>query len=215
MNWRLEKMMIRFLLLCCLYPGLVQAGDEKIPFYNVEIVIFKNNTGPKDQELMLPISQPVKAKKILDLSSISSIRAARKKSYRVLRPNQLQLNKAVEKIIKSSDHDVLLHVGWHQPGLSLQKTMPIWIRSGEILGQTVDGKPMYELEGKITIALARYLHTYADLILHRRTLSDDDDLTDIHQINSYNLQEHRRMRSQKLHYLDHPQFGLLVLITPA
>jgi len=28
------------------------------------------------------------------------------------------------------------------------------------------------------------------------------------------LQEHRRMRSRELHYLDHPLFGVLVLITP-
>jgi hypothetical protein len=31
---------------------------------------------------------------------------------------------------------------------------------------------------------------------------------------NYGLNEKRRMRSKKLHYLDSPQFGMLVLITP-
>jgi len=31
---------------------------------------------------------------------------------------------------------------------------------------------------------------------------------------NYGLNEKRRMRSKKSHYLDHPEFGMLVLITP-
>jgi len=86
---------------------------------------------------------------------------------------------------------------------------------------------LYELEGKITIALSRYLHTYTDLILRRPRLLDDSVLdnpaqaeylaayaADTRILNNHLLREHRRMRSKKLHYIDSPEFAMLVLITP-
>ena len=85
---------------------------------------------------------------------------------------------------------------------------------------------LYELEGKVTVSLSRYLHTYADLILRRPRLSLDQTLDnpelaaqlayspDTRILDNHSLKEHRRMRSKSLHYLDSPEFSLLVLITP-
>lgn len=85
---------------------------------------------------------------------------------------------------------------------------------------------LYELEGTITIALSRYLHTYTDLVLRRPKLSDDTpdnvaeqayiqaNLADTRILNNHLMREHRRMRSKNLHYIDNPEFGLLILITP-
>ena len=86
---------------------------------------------------------------------------------------------------------------------------------------------LYELEGKITVALSRYLHTYTDLILRRPRLSADPVLdnaaeaeylaahaADTRILNNHLLREHRRMRSKNLHYIDSPEFAMLVLITP-
>jgi hypothetical protein len=86
---------------------------------------------------------------------------------------------------------------------------------------------LYELEGKITIALSRYLHTYTDLVLRRPRLTVDQKsrnaaqdsylaayAADTRILNNHSLKEHRRMRSKNLHYLDNPEFALLILITP-
>ncbi len=86
---------------------------------------------------------------------------------------------------------------------------------------------LYELEGKITIALSRYLHTYVDLVLRRPRLLIDsepgqsvqtrdtpDYSADTRILNNHSLKEHRRMRSKNLHYIDSPEFGMLILITP-
>jgi hypothetical protein len=85
---------------------------------------------------------------------------------------------------------------------------------------------LYELEGKITVALSRYLHTYTDLVLRRPRLSEDAldnaaeqaylqaHLADTRILNNHLLREHRRMRSKNLHYIDNPEFGVLILITP-
>ena len=86
---------------------------------------------------------------------------------------------------------------------------------------------LYELEGKITIVLSRYLHTYTDLVLRRPRLSADPVMNnaaseaymdanraDTLILNNHHMREHRRMRSKNLHYIDSPEFGMLVLITP-
>ena len=86
---------------------------------------------------------------------------------------------------------------------------------------------LYEMEGKITIALSRYLHTYTDLLLRRPRLSIDPVLSssvqnrlptaysaDTQILNNHSLKEQRRMRSKNLHYLDNPEFAMLILITP-
>jgi hypothetical protein len=93
--------------------------------------------------------------------------------------------------------------------------------------ETQQHNGLYELEGKITIVLSRYLHTYVDLILRRPRLLADPvldnaaeeeylaaHLADTHILNNHPLREHRRMRSKNLHYIDNPEFGMLVLITP-
>ncbi|MBT8434689.1 MAG: peptidoglycan binding protein CsiV, partial [Gammaproteobacteria bacterium] len=86
---------------------------------------------------------------------------------------------------------------------------------------------LYELEGKITIGLSRYLHAYTDLVLRRPRLSIDQETSSSIQnrtlaaysadtliLNNHILKERRRMRSKNLHYLDSPEFALLILITP-
>ena len=90
-------------------------------------------------------------------------------------------------------------------------------------------KGLYELEGLVTITLSRYLHTKAELVLRKpadsaSVLQEVEEFADSKQqdildldgqlLLNYGMNEQRRMRSRKLHYLDHPEFGMLVLITP-
>ncbi len=92
---------------------------------------------------------------------------------------------------------------------------------------TLTHSGLYELEGKITVALSRYLHVYTDLVLRRPRLVIDEEETNAAQseylaaraadtriLNNHRLLEHRRMRSKNLHYLDNPEFAMLILITP-
>ena len=88
---------------------------------------------------------------------------------------------------------------------------------------------LYEVEGKITVSLSRYLHVHTDLVL-RKPRDPLDPQLETTQLNSqpslnesfieakildnHRLKEHRRMRSETLHYLDSPEFAMLILITP-
>jgi len=241
-------------------------GDE-IRFYDVEVVIFKNNLGPKGQEYILPNSSPRIDGEFLDLSSSASIEAAREKSYEIIPIEEMRLIETVLRIVNSTRYSLLAHVAWRQPGVAKDQALPIWIKGGRIFGEefiSIDNQidiellakteylgsenasafstiqspdtqdseyesdtSLYELEGKITIGLSRYLHTYADLVLRKPRLTIDpsievpgldqsviENLPDTRILNNHSLKERRRMRSNKLHYLDNPEFSMLILITP-
>ena len=278
-------MVIKRYLLPLLLSGLlstssqVAVSDEhEIRFYDVEVIIFKNDKGPKRQEYILPVSSPRMDDEMLDLSSVLSIEAAGEKSWEIIPQAELKLSQEVISIVNSERFSLLAHAGWRQPGLDKDQAMSVWIKGGRIYGDeyisidnqidlelmienellaaeaaaesgeldqsaidlleaeqaelddtatdTVSG--LYELEGKITIVLARYLHTFADLVLRKPRLSIEDpalEQIDINQLaediqsdtrilNNHSLKERRRMRSNKLHYLDSPEFSMLILITP-
>ena len=96
--------------------------------------------------------------------------------------------------------------------------------SATLVQKPLDG--LYELEGQVTIVLSRYLHTHANLVFRKpaspHALANDAQTeggqaarhSSSNLLLNYALNEKRRMRSKRLHYLDHPQFGMLVLITP-
>jgi len=277
MNHRITS----FLVLTSLLPGVSQGQSgntseaEVIPRYDVEVIIFKNIKAPKSREFVLPVSSPGQHEAMFDLSSASSVEAARESGYEVLPAAEYRLLEIVALLIKSSRYELLLHAAWRQPGLELEQVLPVWLKGGRIYGneyisidsqielvddttQAVDGENseaktyefdeqsleslelqlleeqntqhhdgLYEFEGKITIALSRYLHTYTDLILRRPRLSVDPVLNnaplqayatanaaDTRILNNHRIKEHRRMRSKNLHYLDHPEFAMLILITP-
>ncbi len=242
-------------------------AEGEVKFYDVELVIFKNDKGPKGHEYILPESLPPTDGNVLDLSSPASIKAAKKKFYEIIPVDEMRLSETVLKIVESDRYSLLAHVAWRQPGVDKDKALPIWIKGGRLYGEefiSIDnqidsellakteylgaqnastlsagassnsqpprytsGSNLYELEGTITIGLSRYLHTYADLVLRKPRLTIDptievpgldqtviENLPDTRILNNHSLKERRRMRSNKLHYLDSPEFSLLVLITP-
>ncbi|NIP74395.1 MAG: hypothetical protein GWO16_15935 [Gammaproteobacteria bacterium] len=79
-----------------------------------------------------------------------------------------------------------------------------------------------EVDGTVLLTRSRYLHVYADLVfslpepasLHRATPAPLVDSDKRRRLLRLRLRDHRRMRSEELHYLDHPAFGLLVWIAP-
>ncbi len=257
-------------------PAWAQDDDadvaKPVPRYDIEIVVFKNLQVPRSREFVLPLTAPARDERMLDLSSSESVSAAAELDYEVLPSSEYRLVEEVARLVESPRYELLLHTAWRQPGLELDKVMPVWIQGGKLYGQeyqSIDSRPgllgkapaegsgaetaysfdaqnadslqqqlrdqqnqtthrgLHEFEGKITVALSRYLHTYADLVLRRpRLLADELESNPIQQqtlamrtadtriLNNHRLREHRRMRSKHLHYLDSPEFALLVLITP-
>ena len=292
---KIKRYLISLVIAGLLTTAIHAADEAETRFYDVEVVIFKNDRGPNSEETILPVSSPRFDDEILDLSSPLSIEAARQKLFEIIPTEELRLNEQVLSIVKSNRYSLLAHAGWRQPGLEKEMVMPIWIKGGRLYGdeytsidnqidldamleadifgledpadqvesalaETDQASPeptaselpasgsteldpllaaqienadaenpgLYELEGKITITLARYLHTSADLVLRKPRLSIEEPALDAIEanqlpvesqsdariLNNHSLKESRRMRSSTLHYLDSPELSMLVLITP-
>ncbi len=241
-------------------PLLAQdaGSDPGLKYYDVEIIVFRNDNVPRAHELNLPTPSASEVKDAFDLADPASIASARSRGFTPLAPEQLKLLDKVDGIIKSSRYSLLLHTGWRQPGIDEKDAIPVWIRGGKIYSNSYSSidqfkdvnavsdvistntrqtpsaekirpKGLYELEGKITVSLSRYLHTNAELVLRKPATPTEilqqstnpgqpedvpEEMIGGQLLLNYGLNEKRRMRSKKLHYLDSPQFGMLVLITP-
>lgn len=205
------------------------------------------------------------------------------KPFEILRADEMQLGKAMQKLKQSGRHEPLLHVAWRQPTYERSKTQAVLLYEGvdtPLQGQpqttppdlnslsappspdTGDETPMAEallppaprllteadtrigppnprFVGSVKISVARYLHLDADLLyralieqqtvlrLPDHLLWDEQpyptlrepqgpaySLQKWHAVRGFRLEESRRMRSGEMHYLDHPFFGLIVLVTP-
>ncbi|MBX2808213.1 MAG: peptidoglycan binding protein CsiV [Cellvibrionaceae bacterium] len=116
-----------------------------------------------------------------------------------------QLGRYYYSLKKSANYRPLLHQAWQQQMQNKANSPALIIRGGKNLGAN------RELEGTITLHIARYLHLHTDLWLS----SEQDTQRDIYNKKQVTvLQQHRRMRSKELHYIDHPLMGILLLITP-
>jgi hypothetical protein len=117
---------------------------------------------------------------------------------------------------------ILHHGKWLQAVPSRDAPEPFFIQAGEKFAET------RELEGTVSVTLGRYLHFHAALLYRAPNLGllpidiflrEDggtaQSIPDLEDTFSYLLlDESRRMRSDEIHYLDHPKFGIVVRIDP-
>ncbi|NOY67018.1 MAG: hypothetical protein GXP13_06375 [Gammaproteobacteria bacterium] len=73
-----------------------------------------------------------------------------------------------------------------------------------------------ELDGTIEISIARYLHIWTDLLINRPISSPAfiEQDSEYVKLETLRFQDHRRMRSKELHYIDNPAFGILIYALP-
>lgn len=137
------------------------------------------------------------------------------------------LQAIADSLRRSNGYRPLLHWRWIQPGWERDQARPLHVQvpAGSALPLTqpsalasklalqplrgapdpsaVVGAGLPLLDGTVSLSRSRFLHLAADLIY----VDPDTGIP-------MQLKESRRMRSNELHYLDHPRFGVLVQVTP-
>ena len=98
----------------------------------------------------------------------------------------LQLAGIREKLAGDGARRPVFHAAWEQS-----------IISGKTSPQVHIVSPDGSMDGVVRVDRGRYLHLYLDLT------SD-----------GVRMQEKRRMRSKKIHHIDHPRMGVITLVTP-
>jgi hypothetical protein len=114
-----------------------------------------------------------------------------------LPPAKFKLTAIADTLRRSRNYHPLAHFGWTQPGFP----------RGEARYMSIDGLvPQGSgLGGQIALARGRYLHLTLEL-----TYDSPEDGGQ-----RMVLKQTRRMRSNERHYIDHPKFGVIAIITPS
>lgn len=153
--------------------------------------------------------------------------------FRLLRPDEMQLNDAYARIDRLGAYRALAHVGWVQDGLDESHARAMSLATLGVANP----------RGTLTLFLERFLHFAVDLeyespqppgagggfetgvgadfgpgVEPGPTASAPTSTSELSELvlrPRFRMQVQRRARSGEVHYIDHPYFGLIFLITPA
>jgi peptidoglycan-binding protein CsiV len=131
-------------------------------------------------------------------------------TFRVLRPEELQLTNQYRVLARLPAYHPLVHGGWVTLGLPDSSALPVDLG---VLG-------VVNPAGTVRLSLTRFLHVKLDLTYidtqaaQRGPTPAPDDLTDLPIAPRYHIDAERTTRSGELHYFDHPAFGVLIKVTP-
>jgi hypothetical protein len=187
------------------------AQDAGLQSYEVELIIFRVNRPNASPENWALAQSAAKGAIVRDeeespTASTPAVPPSETPApvvtetvFPALSAAQLRMNGIEETLRKGKTYQPLAHIGWIQPGfplgsspkLSLQSYLPGFLPEG------------VALSGEVSLSRGpRLLHLMLDL-----TYQGPDG-------QRYVLRETRRMKSTEKHYLDHPYFGVIALVTP-
>ncbi len=104
------------------------------------------------------------------------------------------LSQAAGALERGGQHRILVHKRWQQNADTKPATTPLRLQSAN-----------NELDGTLRFYLSRFLHVDLNLTLQDPRASGG--------VKAFQLNEHRRVRPQEIHYFDHPRLGALVRVT--
>jgi hypothetical protein len=230
---RLQPTAALALLLVSLLPCPPARAAEP-PVYQVEMLIFTH-----EGSSLAGGGQPAQPLTVIqDVVELGTQDSSEGASFSRLPSTELELATASSILEQSGRYEVIEHLAWRQPGLDESEARPVRIRAGTdyrrstaapvLPGQGYESPDLYgdaagavtlpQLDGTVKLALGQYLHLYTDLVLRKpvatANLTAGPEAPRINALHQFPIEQHRRMRSRELHYLDHPLLGILVQITP-
>ena len=244
-------------------------------WYHVEVVLFAQGADDaawrrNDWREEGPPALPKNTVELLPGLDAAGLPAGsnRRHAFRTLPPSALDLGAVADRLDRSNDYRVLLHVGWTQPGFSDDEAPAVRLSTlGALAGaeERSAGTGGEEVEGAVRFWRRRFLHVDVDLSFgdieawrERRlaaarpggesavpglTTADartgtpalpgegsagragesaaegDEPETDARRaagadepLRVVRLTRSLRLRSGRLHYIDHPRFGVLLVV---
>jgi hypothetical protein len=177
------------------------SAQEAAIVYDVELVAFQNlNPGATPEDWALEASGRQQAAPVTVEGEETSVVAAAgagalpSATRQILPRDRFRMNAIAGSLERSRNYRPLAHFGWSQVGSPLNAAV----------AERLDAfLPSGTLSGSAALARGRYLHLTLDL-----------DFRPDGQEQHYVLRQTRRMRSTERHYFDHPQFGVIALVTP-
>jgi hypothetical protein len=187
--------------------GLVASASAQqtgLTSYDVELIVFRTlaskaspeqwnlEAGTANQHLAVPEDEPVDSGE----PAVAPPPSTPFETFPALPPAKFKLTPIADSLRRSRNYQPLAHFGWTQPGFP----------RGEVRYMSIDGlvPAGTGVGGQIALSRGRYLHLTLELTYD----SPEDGQRMV-------LKQTRRMRSNERHYIDHPKFGVIAIITPS
>ena len=198
--------------------------DNHERWYQVEMIVFARNDNAAQQEVW---PHNIKLAYPENLITLKTSEAGDSGAFTMLKPSERQLNAQAASIARNSGYSLVFHQAWRQ--MIYNKKTSILINGGK----TFNGHQ--ELEGSIDLSVAQYLKLQTNLWLTQFSAANNiNDLGDswpelpsipgtepsVDQPTDYlikrivKISQQRSMRSQEVHYIDHPLLGIIIKIIP-
>ena len=217
---------ISLILILSIYFNLVSAED--IPQYDIEIILFEHKNYTSIDSEVWPLSPEMPATEgavnllhpnaVVYSDSLNKVSSSAPINLSLLNSSHYQMSENMQKLMASESYNPLFHVAWRQNVYGDDDAQAIHITTDKrqpvtTANETTEQKSTNAtIDGTIVISLKRFLHLKADLAYINLEASNFFSDAEVPVV--FRMMESRRMRSKNIHYLDHPKFGMLALITP-
>lgn len=177
--------------------GAADAQQSSLQSYDVELIIFRNlssSATPEDwsQETGIAAHDTLDDENDAPVAPVPAP-VASTETFPELPASKFKLTAIADTLRRSRGYQPLAHFGWTQPGFPLRENHYLSIDSQA---------PGSGLTGRVALSRGRYLHLALDLTLEPAGSGE-----------RYVLRQTRRMRSNERHYIDHPKFGVIAVVT--
>lgn len=229
---RISLRLTTLILLCSSFcSSLAYAGK----WYHLEVVVFEHlDPSALNAEVWSQNTGTPTLTKAQQLHSDKTL-----SQDLLLRPqDKWVLKEQVRRLRNDKRYHVLAHTAWQQLMEPGQPGIPVHIKTGSRFElpkgglATPEALPMtvgpFPLEGVIQVGLNKFLQVKCDLVLTKPIIYDKDDTIaplkankaspwfgpSSSQLQGFRHQQSKKIRSNELHYLDHPLLGVLIKIIP-
>ena len=252
-------------LVAGLAPPIITAAAAT-PWYHVEVVVFaEGGDSSRDRNNWREEGPPALAENTVELlpglGPVDQPAGSRRRhAFRTLPASALDLGAVVDRLDRSDDYRVFLHVAWHQPGFSNDDAPRVHLGTlrGLASEERFAGGAREDVQGTVRFWRRRFPHVDIDLAFgaieawrqregratanarpgpqairsdgsapadgsaaptERRAAEDEGPEMDTsfrpgggEPLRVVRLTRSLRLRSGRLHYIDHPLFGVLLKV---
>jgi hypothetical protein len=227
LHTRLKIIVVSFItLISSIAYSAPSSNIEK--WYRVEVLVIESkDKSALAEEWPLNPGMPLLANAI-SLDSPSSTEIS------LLSDNQLTLGRAKKRL--QQNYRLIMHKGWRQTLSDKATAQNIRLMGGQnyTVGNAIDN----EVDGIIKLSTGRYMNVDADLVFHkpmklapgtavelgvasenqgtaRFELADKNWQSDPQaRLQPFRLKESSRLKADEIHYIDHPLYGIIIVVSP-
>ncbi len=160
------------------------------------------------------------------------------RDFGLLNDNQLTLGRAKKRL--QQNYRLIMHKGWRQTLSDKDNAPKVHLIGGQnYSGNNSTDSQHFEVEGVLKLSSGRYLNVDADLLFHKpmkiissanvelgipdntqgtarfvevpsKSWQDDSSA----RLQTFRLKESSRLKIDELHYIDHPLYGIIIVVSP-